>query len=224
MTLRQSRQQRWNGSEGILPSSKKGPQILLVFISFELVGSREKTGVTGGIEIDIPTEVLPIPTDNTKPLPPAPPRMPESLLEIVDDIFKLPDFTVDADPSDIPEDVPYYIPEPVEETPVNDVFFIVVEVMPEYPGGYEACLKFLSDNLVYPDFARRTGLEGKVYIKFVVEPDGRLTNFEVERSVAPVLDEEALRVVKLMPKWIPGKQRSKAVRVQFQIPITFKLN
>ena len=102
--------------------------------------------------------------------------------------------------------------------------FVVVEVLPEYTGGEEARLKFLKDNIVYPKVARETGMEGRVTIAFVVEPNGSLSNFEVLRGAAPALDEEALRVAKLMPKWKPGKQRGKEVRVRYTMPITFTLN
>jgi TonB family protein len=98
------------------------------------------------------------------------------------------------------------------------------EENPEYPGGEEARLKFLQENIVYPKIALETGLEGRVQVSFVVEPDGRITNVELLRGRAPSLDEEALRVTKLMPRWKPGKQQGEAVRVQYQMPITFTLN
>ena len=100
----------------------------------------------------------------------------------------------------------------------------IVEIMPEFPGGEEARVKFLQENLQYPKEAREAGIEGRVVVGFVVEPDGRLTNFTVVRGVIPILDEEALRVIKLMPNWIPGKQRGKQVRVLFQVPIIFGFN
>lgn len=103
----------------------------------------------------------------------------------------------------------------------NDIL-LVPEIMPEYPGGNEARIKFLEDNLQYPKSTRNLP-EGKVVVGFVVEKDGSLTNFTIQKSVHPLLDEEVIRVVKLMPKWIPGKQRGKIVRVQYTMPVTFKL-
>jgi len=100
----------------------------------------------------------------------------------------------------------------------------VVEVIPEFPGGEDSLWKFISKNVVYPEEARKKNLEGKVVIKFIIETDGSISNVEVVQSVAPILDEEAVRVIKLMPKWKPGKQRGKFVRVYFQIPIRFSLN
>ena len=113
-----------------------------------------------------------------------------------------------------------------DTTRLNDDEYIcsIVETMPEYIGGDEARVKFLQKNLVYPEEARKKGIEGRVMVAFVVEVDGSLTNFKILRSVHPLLDEEALRVVKMMPKWIPGEQKGKPVRTQFQIPITFQLD
>ena len=98
-----------------------------------------------------------------------------------------------------------------------------LEVMPEFIGGEEAFYKFLQENLTYPKFARQAGIEGRVLVGFIVEKDGSLTNFTVTKSAAPILDEEALRVIKMMPKWIPGKHQGKDVRVQYQIPVSFTL-
>jgi len=108
----------------------------------------------------------------------------------------------------------------VKEEPI----FIVVEEQPEFIGGEEARLKFLMDNLKYPREAKEANLYGKVIVSFVVEVDGSLSNIKILRSVHPLLDAEAIRVVKLMPNWKAGKQRGKAVRVQYHLPITFILN
>jgi protein TonB len=96
--------------------------------------------------------------------------------------------------------------------------------LPEYPGGMDSLWKFILENIVYPEVARQAGIEGKVVISFVVEKDGSLSSFEVVKKVHPLLNEEALRVVKLMPNWEPGKLNGKAVKVRFQLPIEFKLN
>jgi len=101
--------------------------------------------------------------------------------------------------------------------------FTVVEESPQYPGGDELRLKFLSENIKYPQAAREASVQGTVYITFVVEADGTITNTRVLRGIGKGCDEEALRVIKLMPKWLPGKQRGKPVRVQFNLPIKFSL-
>jgi len=104
-------------------------------------------------------------------------------------------------------------------------FFVIVEQMPEFPGGDEARIKFLQENLKYPALVSPERLpSGRVVIGFIVEADGKLSNCEIIRSVHPLLDDEALRVVKMMPNWIPGKERGKAVRVHSVMPITFALN
>ena len=105
----------------------------------------------------------------------------------------------------------------------DTAIYINPEVLPEYPGGDNARIQLLIDNLIYPREARERGLEGKVIVDFVVEKDGRLTNFTIKESAHPILDAEALRVIKLMPNWLPGKEQGKVVRVYFQIPITFAL-
>lgn len=111
---------------------------------------------------------------------------------------------------------------PADSTAKEEVF-MVAEQMPEYPGGMKELLKFLQDNLKYPENAMKNNVQGRVIVQFVVEKDGTLTEFKVARSVDPDLDAEALRVLQTMPKWKPGMQRGKIVRVKFTVPVSFKL-
>lgn len=111
---------------------------------------------------------------------------------------------------------------PADSTAKEEVF-MVVEQMPEFPGGMKELLKFLQDNLKYPENAMKNNVQGRVIVQFVVEKDGTLTEFKVARSVDPDLDAEALRVLQTMPKWKPGMQRGKIVRVKFTVPVSFKL-
>jgi protein TonB len=97
------------------------------------------------------------------------------------------------------------------------------ETLPEFPGGEEARIKFLWENLEYPKTTRNLP-SGRVFIGFIVEADGSLTNFEIVRSLDPLLDEEALRVAKLMPRWKAEEQKGKAVRASFNMPINFTVN
>lgn len=106
-----------------------------------------------------------------------------------------------------------------EETKVFDV----VEQMPEFPGGQAALLKWISDNIKYPAIAEENGIQGRVVCTFVVERDGSVTDVLVARSIDPSLDKEAIRVLKKMPKWIPGKQNGSAVRVKYTVPVTFRI-
>lgn len=110
-------------------------------------------------------------------------------------------------------------PKHVEEEKVFDV----VEQMPSFPGGNSALMKFLNENIHYPVVAQENGVQGRVVISFVVERDGHITDVQVARSVDPSLDKEAQRVVKSMPKWIPGKQNGSAVRVKYNVPVSFRL-
>lgn len=103
------------------------------------------------------------------------------------------------------------------------VVFRIVEVMPEFPGGDEALVSYLSENIEYPKKAQKKNIEGTVYIQFVVESDGSVTNIEVLRSPDPLLSEEAVRVVSEMPNWKPGTQRGKNVNVMFNLPVRFTL-
>ncbi|MEI7980830.1 MAG: M56 family metallopeptidase [Bacteroidota bacterium] len=101
---------------------------------------------------------------------------------------------------------------------------VTPDVMPKYPGGDDARMKFMLENIKYPEKAKRDTIQGKVFIQFVVEPDGTLTNFKIMRGIGGGCDEEALRVVKLMPKWIPAQKNGKSVKTEFVFPIKFALN
>ncbi len=97
----------------------------------------------------------------------------------------------------------------------------VVEQMPEFPGGMPAMIEFLQTNLNYPKDAKKQNVGGRILVMFVVEADGSISNVRVAKKVFPSLDAEALRVVKAMPKWNPGKEKGKPVRVNFSLPIVF---
>ena len=106
-----------------------------------------------------------------------------------------------------------------EETKVFDV----VEQMPQFPGGPQALFEYLSKNIKYPVVAEENGIQGRVIVTFVVERDGSITDVKVAKSVDPSLDKEAMRVVKSMPHWIPGRQNGSPVRVKYTVPVTFRL-
>lgn len=106
----------------------------------------------------------------------------------------------------------------------SDTLFTVVEVMPQFPGGSESMMKFIKENISYPAEAKEKGIEGRVFVNFVVETDGSVSNAQILRGIGGGCDEEAVRVVAKMPKWTPGYQRGQAVRVSFNMPILFSLN
>ena len=117
-----------------------------------------------------------------------------------------------------------YVPQVVEEEePVEEEIFDVVEEMPEFPGGMAALMQYLGKNIKYPTIAQETGIQGRVIVQFVVNRDGSIVDAKVVRSVDPYLDKEAIRVISSMPKWKPGKQRNKAVRVKYTLPVMFRL-
>ena len=111
-----------------------------------------------------------------------------------------------------------------QDKPKEDQIFQICEVPPQYPGGVGEWMKFLSANMKYPAEAKEKKQEGRVIVQFIVEKDGSITNAKVVRGVSPLLDQEALRVVGIMPRWNPGTQRGQAVRVQYTLPVMFSLN
>jgi len=108
--------------------------------------------------------------------------------------------------------------------PVQGDVFDVVEEMPQYPGGAQALLEFLNQNVQYPEEAEKAGIQGRVIATFVVEKDGSVSNARVVKSVDPLLDAEALRVINSMPKWKPGKQNGELVRVKYTVPLSFRFD
>jgi protein TonB len=163
-----------------------------------------------------------------KEKPPAPTPPPQTtILQIVEDNVNIDDdIVIDAEMDQNTEVEEYIAPEvtKVEEEEIEEAeIFTVVEESPSYPGGDAARIKFLQENIEYPQMARESGIQGTVYVTFVVEPDGRVSGVRVLRGIGGGCDEEAIRVVQKMPKWNPGKQRGKPVRVQFNMPIKFTL-
>ena len=148
----------------------------------------------------------------------------ESPLTILmrDDVQPMEEMVVVAQ---TPKEEVKYTKVEVEETeePQEKVIFQVVEEMPEFPGGMSEAMKFLAKNIKYPVAAQQAKIEGRVIVQFVVERDGSISDIHTVRSVSPELDAEAIRVVSLMPKWKPGKQRGKAVAVKYTMPIMFRL-
>ena len=110
------------------------------------------------------------------------------------------------------------------QTKKNDMVFDVVEVMPQFPGGQIAMLKYIMENIKYPEQAMKEGIQGRVAVRFIVEKDGSISDVKPILPVHPLLNKEAVRVVESMPKWTPGKQNGKPVRVRFNVPVMFKLN
>ena len=199
--------------------------LAIVYMAFE--GKTYQTGAATPIsrpDAKIDDDVV-INTQHEKPALPPPLPQPQLLKPIDDDKPVENDPIVDAE--DTPDKPVPDLPKPVIKDEVPDepeLPFKVVEQDPEYPGGDEARLTFLRNNLKYPQIARETRIQGTVYVGFVVEKDGSITQVTILRGIGGGCDEEAIRVAKMMPKWKPGKQRGKEVRVSYQMPIKFILH
>ena len=163
--------------------------------------------------------------EQPKSQPPAP-KPQVTQIEIVDNEEEIEEeIEIDAEVSqdEVLEEYDFTPPEIEEEEIVEAEIFKVVEEMPEFPGGAAKMMEFIQKNIKYPMMARESDIQGRVFVNFVVEPDGSITNVTVMRGIGGGCDEEALRVVQSMPNWKPGKQRGSAVRCSFTVPIIFKL-
>ena len=168
-------------------------------------------------------------TDPNEPPPPPPePEVQAPEFNVVNDNVEIKDefLPVDAGDNENSAQDNYVAPvddTPPEETVKEEEIFVSVEKMPEFPGGETELYKYLNKNLKYPDIAKEQNLQGRVFITFVVEKDGSIANPKVARDIGGGCGEEALRVVRAMPKWTPGKQRTQTVRVQYTLPVIFQL-
>lgn len=160
-----------------------------------------------------------------KPQPPAPKPQATQIQVVEDDVEVEDEIDINAEVSqeEIIEEYVYEAPEIEEEEIVEAEIFTVVEQMPEFPGGAAEMTRFIQKNIKYPMMARESDIQGRVYVNFVVEPDGSVSNVTVMRGIGGGCDEEAVRIVNMMPKWNPGKQRGVAVRCSFTVPIVFRL-
>ncbi|HZK08862.1 MAG TPA: energy transducer TonB [Bacteroidales bacterium] len=198
--------------------------LALVLVAFSYRTYERTTSLNLTLQVDdTPEEIVPITQQELKPPPPPPPtqvtviRIVEDDVEVEDDI----EIDVEADQETIMQD---FVPMVQEEEEIVEMeIFQVVETMPSFPGGDAARMKFLQDNITYPQMARESGIQGIVYATFVVEPNGSVSDVRIMRGIGGGCDEEAIRVIKNMPKWNAGMQRGKPVRVQFTMPIKFTL-
>ena len=163
-------------------------------------------------------------TQETPPPPPPPAVQEVEVLNVVEDDVEVEEIEINTEDD---KDVEVVIAPPVEapvEEEEEEVIFMVVETMPEFPGGQQALFKYLGENVKYPVIAQENGIQGRVICQFVVNKDGSIVDVVVVRSSGePSLDKEALRVINSMPKWKPGKQRGKAVSCKYTVPVSFRL-
>lgn len=178
----------------------------------------------GGLDmLIIEEEDIPITRQETPP--PPPPPMSTELVIVEDDVEIEEEFVIDVEATITTEVREFAQVRIAQEEEISEqVIFLVVEEWPSFPGGEEARLRFLSENIRYPQMAREAGIQGTVFLTFVVERDGSVTDVRIVRGIGGGADEEAVRVVRNMPRWTPGRQRGQPVRVQFNMPIRFVLN
>ncbi len=197
--------------------------LAFVILAFQwTVYERNTKSIESNLVIDEDEEIIDITKQEKKP--PAPPPPPE--LEIVEDDEVIEDDQPEIESQDEVEEIKVELPPVIEdeEEVVEEQIFMVVEDMPSFPGGDVGRMKYLRDNIKYPEIERDNGIQGLVVVSFVVEKNGSISNVKILKGVTPNINNEAIRVVKNMPKWKPGKQRGKSVRVTINLPIRFTLN
>lgn len=196
----------------------------LVITAFEWKTRDGKGHIAKTFEVRDVEEMLEIPP--TEQLPPPPQRIqPPAIVEVPDEEEITTEIELVFD-NEILAETPVEavrVDTSPEEEESTDEIFLIVESPPQFNGGQTGLNKYVVDNLRYPNRARRMGVQGKVYVKAVIEKDGSLSNAEVLKGISLDCDEEALRVINASPKWIPGKQRGRAVRTSVVIPIIFML-
>lgn len=211
----------------------------LYAFTYTTAPANNNTELTGLIMDELETEILPPITHNPPP-PPAPPvievveneDMTDEDISIFDteadtdteiDIVPVIDEDIDIDIDIDADNFESEYQETVEEPEIFDI----VEEMPEFPGGQQAMFGFIGNTIKYPPTAREASIQGTVYVAFIIDTDGSVTNIEIKRGIpnsGAGINTEAMRVISLMPKWKPGKQRGKTVKVRYILPIKFKLS
>lgn len=201
--------------------------LLAVLFAFEW-SSKEKadTSILAEQKQEIEEEVIPL-TQETPPPPPEVAKIPvfSDNIDIVDDNIKIDDNIIDIEDTDLGVEIQDYIEEVKEEVIEEETIpFQLVEEKPKFMGGdANDFTKWVNQRLVYPDVAKENGVQGKVMLQFTVNTDGSVSNVKVVRGVDPSLDKEAVRVVSQSPKWTPGKQRDRKVKVTYTFPVIFQL-
>lgn len=199
----------------------------LLLVAFNWTTRERSVGDLGQvIAIDLEEEMIATEREEKPEPPPPPPPPQEEVIEeltVVENDEEVADIDINTEVTEetmiVQTDIKIQ-EEVIEEEPE---IFLVVEQQPEFPGGMGALMKYLQQNIKYPQIAKENGVSGRVFVNFVVDDKGRITKIKVLRGVDPALDAEAVRVVESMPTWKPGKQRGKAVYVSYNLPISFVL-
>lgn len=203
--------------------------IAVLFVSFEWSTKEFEAATDEGVSDVLAEEEIEITVQDETPPPPPPPPPPQvdpEVLNVVEDDVELDQQDImSSEDSQQDAQQEAYVPPAIEEEEeeASDEIFMVVEEMPEFPGGQAELMSYIAKSLRYPVVAQENGIQGRVTVSFVVNRDGTIVDAEVVRGIDASLDKEALRVVNSMPKWKPGMQRGKPVRVKFTVPINFRL-
>jgi protein TonB len=226
MELKKSKKADLESKKGIFLQIGLVIVLGIILAAFEWSSRPNMESTLGELaDMDLEEEIIPITRQqDVKPPPPPPPPQVADVLNIVDDDVEIEDELIIED-AEADQNMEIEIVEFAEEEEVaeEEVFFIV-EDMPSFQGqGQEGFRAWIAKNLRYPEIAAENGISGKVYVQFAVNSKGEVVDAVVVRGVDPALDKEATRVVISSPKWAPGKQRGKAVKVQFTFPINFVL-
>jgi len=195
--------------------------IVYLLFEFEYIPSKKKE-LNLMTTLKIEEEMIPITRQEEIKPPPPPIVTPE--IKIVEEEEIENEVEIQSTEATSETKIDFTPIEQVEEEVEEVINFYVIEEKPEFPGGEAAMFQWIQKNIKYPQEARENNIQGKVFVQFIIDKEGNVTDVEVVRGVDPLLDKEAVRVVKNMPKWKPGKQRGKPVKVQFLLPINFRLN
>jgi protein TonB len=228
MELKKSEKADLENKKGVILTAGLAIALGIVLLAFEWTTKPGKVESLGSLDaVQVEEEVIPVTRqEEIKTLPPPPPAVVE-VLNIVDnnaDISAdLDIFDSEADKETFVDVAPVVQAVKEEKEEEEAQVFFIVEEMPEFPGGEAALRRFIAEAIKYPVIAQENGIQGKVYVTFVVDKNGGISEAKIARGVDPSLDKEALRVVNSLPKWKPGKQRGKPVRVSYTVPISFVL-
>lgn len=196
-----------------------------VLVAFEWSSMDASISTLAMIDEEILEEEAPPITkqEELKPPPPPPPPQANDILQIVDNDVELEE-ELEIEDSDMDEDYEVDLTAiDLGEEETEDQVFMIVEQMPEFPGGQRALLKYIGQNVNYPVICQENGVQGMVSVSFVINEKGEVTNVKAYRGPDPNLEREAVRVVSSLPNWKPGKQRGKPVKVSYTVPVRFML-
>ncbi|MDR0750763.1 MAG: TonB family protein [Tannerellaceae bacterium] len=228
MEIKKSKKADLEGGKGLSLLMGMVFGLAVMFVGFEW-GTYDVVVATSDAIADVIAEEeieITRPEDTPPPPPPPPPPVASEVLNVVEDNVELEQQEIiSSEDNQMEAQVQTYVAPAVveEEEESSQQIFTVVEEMPQFPGGDGELLSFLGRSIKYPVIAQENGIQGRVTCSFVVNRDGSVVDAEILRGVDPSLDKEALRVINTMPKWIPGKQRGKPVRVKYTVPVTFRL-